>query len=117
MCLSARSSGDVVITNSGNFNFSKSYYTRVGKVVTMVINGTWLAAVGGSMTIALPNSFTINTPVNGRVIGKTMGSVAGGLSGIPVAVSELTNNNSIQLKVETNTANIVFSVSFTFLSN
>jgi len=111
------SSGTFTPSTVGSFTFSKSYWVKVGNVVTCTVNGTYSTSVSGSATLPLPNSFTINTPVNGRIIGTSPLLVLGSVNTRYAAVEEHTTNSQVTIRIETSVGSNVFSIPFTFLAN
>ncbi|OUL63092.1 hypothetical protein [Flavobacterium sp. AJR] len=103
--------------------YSKSYWVKVGNIVTITLNYSLAVTSlvqGLSFDVALPNSFRINSPVDGRLIGIsniTLSSNSGS-PGSVCKVFEGTYNNTVNQtiafngNVSANTyySSIVFSI-------
>lgn len=66
----APTSGTFIPTTGGAYvTFARSYWTLVGKVLTVHLNGSVTGVTGVAFNVILPNSFTINSPIVNRRIG------------------------------------------------
>jgi hypothetical protein len=115
-------SGTFTPSSSASFDYTLSYWVRVGNVVTITLNcvTNFTASSVAASTVTLPNSFSINSPVNGRLIGISVASTLSGIATGETAITEGGSSTTVGIStrlVATSTGAYKASVVFSFLVN
>jgi hypothetical protein len=82
----------------GGITYSRSYYSKVGNILTIQLNGEYTVGSAGfstSTTFTIPNSYTVANVVNNRTVGSgTLGTASNTAVG-SVKVSENSSDTTI----------------------
>lgn len=92
--------GTFTPSNSGNITFLKSYYTRVGNILTIQLNmqvNITASSTGGTAAMTMPNSYTTANISVGRVVGSNVLTYGSNTATGGLLVKEATNTSQLDI--------------------